>query len=55
MLEQKLNEYAERFDENFPVFYFRHVPKEEVIKIIDDCLASDMPYKNDADKGEDDV
>lgn len=53
MLEQKLNEYTERFDENFPIFFFRNTPEEDIIKKIDECLEADKPFEVDADDGED--
>ncbi len=55
MLEQKLNEYAEKFDENFPVFFFRNSSEEEIIKKIDECLEAGKPFENDADNGDEDI
>lgn len=55
MLEQKLNEYAEKFDENFPVFFFRNSTEEEIIKKIDECIESDRPFENDADQDDEDI
>lgn len=55
MLEQKLNEYAERFDENFPIFFFRNAPEEEIIKKIDECLEADRPFETDADQDDEDI
>ncbi len=54
MLEKKLEEYAEMFEENFPIFFFRHVPEDEIIKMIDGCLENGTPYTME-DDGEADI
>lgn len=45
MIREKLFEYADRFDENFPMFLFRSTPEEEVIRIIDKCIENGKPYE----------
>lgn len=50
-VEQKLKEYAERFNENFPIFLFRNLPEEDIIKAINDCLASNKLFEGFKDLG----
>lgn len=45
MIREKLFEYGDRFDENFPMFLFRSTPEEEVIRIIDKCIENGKPYE----------
>lgn len=44
MLDAKLNEYAKRFDDNFPIMGMMGVSDEEIEKIIDECLKTGKPY-----------
>lgn len=44
-LEQALEAYADRFDENFPIFYLRGMPESELIRLIQDCLNQGKPYE----------
>lgn len=44
-MDEKLNEYAEHFGENFPIFIARALDEDELIGIIDDCIANDKPYE----------
>lgn len=44
-MEQKLEEYADRFDENFPLFIVRNMDEDEIIKVIDECLEKGEPYE----------
>lgn len=45
IFSKKLFEYADRFGENFPTFYYRYSTEAEIIAIIDDCLKNDKPIK----------
>lgn len=38
MLDKLLNEYVEKFNENFPICLFRGKEDEEVIKMIQKCI-----------------
>ena len=49
MFESKLDEYRNKFHENFPIFFFRNLPEKEIIKMIDDCLSSGKPIQIDDD------
>lgn len=51
-MDEKLNEYVDKFGENFPIFYYRGRSEGEVIDIIDDCLKSEKPIKVDDVDGE---
>ena len=52
LIEKKLNEYAELFGENFPIFIVRNLEESEIIKIIDECIKNNKPYeiKDENDK-----
>ena len=45
LFEKKLNEYIERFGENFPTFCYSATSVEDVIKMIDDCIANGKPVE----------
>ena len=47
-MEEKLNQYAEHFGENFPIFIVRHLDENEVVKIIDECISNNKPYEVDS-------
>ena len=49
MLEKLLNEYAERFNEAFPLFSVPNDEKE-VLEILQKCLADNKPYKPKREK-----
>lgn len=46
MLEQKLYEYADRFEENFPIFFFRGWGEDKIVQKIDKCLESGKPFND---------
>ena len=43
-MEKLINEYLEKFDENFPLFMFMGIDEEEVKRIIKKCIDEDKPY-----------
>lgn len=49
-MDEKLIQYAEHFGENFPIFIARNLGEDELIKIIDDCIANDKPYEVETQK-----
>jgi hypothetical protein len=49
-MEEKLNQYAEHFGENFPIFIARRLDEDELVKIIDDCIAKNKPYEIETDE-----
>lgn len=49
LMEELLNEYRERFDENFPIMLFRGIPEDEVMQIIQKCLSDGKPFEADLD------
>lgn len=53
MLEQKLEEYAEQFEENFPIFLFRGASDDFIIQKIDECLENGEPLDEDTDINDD--
>lgn len=44
-MEKALNDYSEKFNENFPMFLFRSADEDEVVKIINECITNDKPYE----------
>lgn len=48
-MEELLNEYRERFDENFPIMLFRGIPEDEVMQSIQKCLSDGKPFEADLD------
>ena len=48
-MEELLNEYRERFDENFPIMLFRGIPEDEVMQSIQKCLSDGKPFEPDLD------
>ena len=53
-LDEKLKEYASRFGQNFPVFFFRNKSEAEIIDLVEECLKQNRPFQVD-DNGEDDI
>ncbi len=51
MLNEKLQEYKERFDDNFPVMCFMGVADEEIVKLINKALDNNKPYVMDFENG----
>jgi hypothetical protein len=45
----KMDEYQERFDDQFPLMAFRGVDMAEIEKMLDECLANGKPYEYDAE------
>lgn len=52
-MDEKLNQYAEHFGENFPIFIVNNLTDDELIGIIDDCIKNNKPY--DVGKLDDDI
>jgi len=50
-LSEKLTEYADRFNENFPIFHLRHLDDGQIVKIIRKCLDDGKPYEPDYSDG----
>ncbi len=44
-MDKLLLEYADTFDENFPMYLFRSEDEEEIKGIIQKCLDDGIPYK----------
>lgn len=45
MLEELLNTYSEKFEENFPIFAFMGVDEKEVCAMIAKCIETNTPYE----------
>lgn len=44
MLDQMLNQYADRFADNFPTFCVREMDDEEITKLIQKALDTNTPF-----------
>jgi len=42
-LDKKINEYVDKFDTNIPIFHFTGKTDDEIITILDECIASGKP------------
>ena len=49
MFDKLIDEYQERFEENFPLMLCRHMEEDEIIEIIQKCLDDDEPYDPELD------
>ena len=47
-MDELLLKYADRFGENFPTFFFRGTPEEEMMGIIQQCLDDGVPFDAEA-------
>lgn len=47
MLDKKLLEYAEKFQENFPIFLMMGETDDVIIERIQECLDNDHVYQTD--------
>lgn len=47
MLKDLLQQYVDRFGENFPVFMHMGQPNDELIRLIKQCLEKGKPYVPD--------
>lgn len=43
-MDELLNEYAEKFKENFPIMAFMGTPDEEIKQKIKNCIDKNKPY-----------
>ena len=53
-LDEKLKEYAEKFGQNVPVFFFRNKSESEIIALVKECLRQNKPFVVE-DNSEDDI
>jgi hypothetical protein len=44
-LDELLQQYAKRFNENFPVFSMMSLPETDMVTLIERCLATNTPHK----------
>lgn len=44
-LDEKLKEYADRFGQNFPVFFFRNKSEAEITALVEGCLKENRPFQ----------
>ena len=42
-LEELLTQYVEKFDDSFPLRFVTHT-EDEIIAILEECIATDTPY-----------
>lgn len=54
MLEEMskiLLEYSEKFDDNFPVFIVSNLSEEEIIRLANEAIKNNKPYKPEIEEG----
>ena len=51
-LEEALNRYADRFNENFPIMCMMGTPEGEIVDLIEKALDSGKPYELPPDDSE---
>lgn len=51
-MESKLQEYKDKFGEQFPLMMVRGMDDKDVVKLINDCLESEKPYEPDFNEGD---
>lgn len=49
MLDDLLNEYADKFGENFPIYNFMGVSDDEIIDLVKSCIESGKAYEETQD------
>lgn len=50
-MDEKLEQYRERFDDSFPLMCTMGMSDESIIELIDRCLKSGEPYEPDTEGG----
>ena len=45
MIDELMEEYRQRFDDNFPLMCFMDVPEDKIAKEIRLCLHDDKPFE----------
>lgn len=50
MLDKLLQEYADKFGDNFPLVYVRHLEEKEIIELIKNAINKNEPYEADYSK-----
>lgn len=50
-MNEKLDEYREKFDEQFPLMLVLGMSDEDISSLVDECLESGKPYEPDFDEG----
>lgn len=49
-MEKILDEYRNKFGEQFPMFLARHLSDKELIQLVKDCIESGKPYEPELDE-----
>jgi hypothetical protein len=44
MLDKLLKQYVEKFEDNFPIFYLRHLDEKEITDLIKKAIEKNEPY-----------
>ena len=48
-MEQTLNDYVDKFGENFPVMLFRTSSEADIVRMIADCIRKGVPFVPELD------
>lgn len=49
-MNEKLLEYQEKFNEQFPLMLFRTMEEEQIMDLIDDCIIRNKPFEPELDE-----
>lgn len=50
-MDELLLAYADKFNQNFPLFMLRGIPEDEIIRLIKKAIEDDKPYKPEMQTG----
>jgi hypothetical protein len=53
VLDKVLSEYAEKFEDNFPLFYVRGMEESKIIELVKQSIKEGVPYEAEYDKNAD--
>lgn len=49
-MDELLWQYAEKFKENFPIFFVKHLSEEEIKELIKQSINANKPFQADYEK-----
>lgn len=44
-MDKLLQQYVEKFEDNFPIFFVRHLGEEEIKELIKKAIENNKPYE----------
>lgn len=52
-MEKLLEEYVDKFNENFPIFLLKGIDEDEIMEMIKKCIDEDKPCEIEVDENDD--